>query len=157
MLSHAILCLSLGIGKGFLIKHLLLPKITKKSYGFILFGTINEDDAQLDACCCFSTPSIQNLSTFLVRVSCVSLTLGKLGHGVLFIPFIKRRPAYFSSHLRCCQKTAHITQRSYSNFFEGLHLDAWICHWQLTGDLFFVFGVYCLSFMFSVCAYRLLS
>jgi hypothetical protein len=71
-----------------------------------LFGTINEGDAQLDACCCFSTPSVHkhNLSTFLVRVSCVPLTLGKLGHGVLFIPFIERRPAYFSSHLRCRQK-----------------------------------------------------
>jgi hypothetical protein len=78
------------------------------SYGFIFCGTINEGDAQLDPSCCFSTPSIHNLSTFLVRVSCVSLTLGKLGHGVLFIPFIERRLAYFSSHLRCHQKAAHI-------------------------------------------------
>jgi hypothetical protein len=36
------------------------------------------------------------------------LTLGKLGHGVLFIPFIERRPAYFFSHLRCRQKATHI-------------------------------------------------
>jgi hypothetical protein len=64
-----------------------------------LFGTINESNAQLDTCCCFSTPSTHkhNLSTFLVRVSCVLLTLGKLGHGVLFIPFIERRPAFFSA------------------------------------------------------------
>jgi hypothetical protein len=60
-----------------------------------LFGTINEGNAQLDACCCFSTPSIHNLSTFLVRVSCVSLTLGKLGHGVLFIPFIEKNQHMF--------------------------------------------------------------
>ncbi len=52
-----------------------------------------------------------------MSVSCVSLTLGKLGHGVLFIPFIERRPAYFSSHLRCRQKTTHIKWRSCSNFF----------------------------------------
>ncbi len=39
-------------------------KIAKKSNGFILFGTANEGNAQLDACCCFSTPSIHNLSTF---------------------------------------------------------------------------------------------
>jgi hypothetical protein len=69
-----------------------------------LFGTMNEGIIQLDTCCCISTPSIHNLSTSLVKVSCVSLTLGKLGHGVLFIPFIDRRPAYFSSHLRCRQK-----------------------------------------------------
>jgi hypothetical protein len=61
---------------------------------FMLFGTIYEGDAHLDACCCFSTPSIHNLSTFLfMRVSCEFLALGKLGHGVLFIPFIERRPA----------------------------------------------------------------
>jgi hypothetical protein len=36
------------------------------------------------------------------------LTLGKLGHGVLLIPFIEKRPAYFSSHLRCRKKATHI-------------------------------------------------
>ncbi len=71
-------------------------------------------------------------------VSCVSLTLGKLGHSVLFIPFIERRPAYFSSHLRWHQIVTHIKWRSCSNFFGGLHLDACNCAWQLTGDLLFV-------------------
>jgi hypothetical protein len=33
------------------------PKIAKKAHGLILFGTMNDDDAPLDACCCFSTPS----------------------------------------------------------------------------------------------------
>ena len=84
------------------------PKIAKKSYGFILSGNRNEGNTQLDACCHISTPSIHNLSTLLVRVSCVSLTLEKLDHAVLFIPFIERRPAYFSSHLRCRQKATHI-------------------------------------------------
>jgi hypothetical protein len=36
------------------------------------------------------------------------MTLGKLGHGVLFIPFIERRPAYISSHPSCRQKATHI-------------------------------------------------
>ncbi len=73
-----------------------------------------------------------------MKLSCVSLTLGKLGHGVLFIPFIERRPVYFSSHLRCnSQKITHIKWRSCSNFFDGLHLDACSCLWQLTGDLLF--------------------
>ncbi len=69
-------------------------------------------------------------------VSCVSLTLEKLGNGVLFIPFIERRPAYFSSHLWCRWRTTHIIWRSRSNFFDGLHLDACNCVWQLSGDLF---------------------
>ncbi len=112
------------------------PKIAKKSYSFYFYLVLYEDDAQLDPCCCFYTTSIHNLS-ILVRVSCVLLTLGKLDHGVLFIPFIERRPAYFSSHLRCCQKATHIKWRSCSNFFDGLHLDACNCLWQLTGDLFF--------------------
>jgi hypothetical protein len=51
-----------------------------------LFGTLNDDDALLDACCCFCTPSLHNLST-LMRVSCVFSALGKLGHGV-FILFL---------------------------------------------------------------------
>ncbi len=82
------------------------------------------------------TPSIHNLSSFLVRVSCVSLTLGKLGNGVLFIAFIERRPAYFSSHLRCHQKETHFKQRSCSNFFNGLHLDACNCVWHRLGICF---------------------
>ncbi len=59
-----------------------------------------------------------------MRISCVSLTLGKLSHGVLFLPFIERRPAHFSSHLRWRQKANHIKWRSCSNFFDGLYLDA---------------------------------
>ncbi len=39
-------------------------KIAKKSHGFILFDTIDEGNAQGDACCYFSNPSIHNLSTF---------------------------------------------------------------------------------------------
>ncbi len=73
--------------------------------------------------------------------SCVSLTLGRLGHSVLFTPFIERRPAYFSSHLRCRQKATHILWRSCSNFFGGLHLDACNCVWQLTGDLLYVLSI----------------
>ncbi len=106
-----------------------------------MFGTSDEGNAQVDACCCFSTPSIHNLSTFWVRVSCVSLTLGKLGHGVLFMPFIEKRLAYFSSHLRCRQKATHIKWRSCSNFFNGLHLDACNCVCQLTGDVLFVLSI----------------
>ncbi len=64
------------------------------------------------------------------------LTLGKLGDGVLLKPFIERRLAYFSSHLRCQLKATHIKWRSCSNFFDGLHLDACNCVWQLTGDCF---------------------
>jgi hypothetical protein len=30
------------------------PKIAKKAYGLIIFGTIKDGDASLDACCCFS-------------------------------------------------------------------------------------------------------
>ncbi len=149
--------LSFGNSKGSYLTSCYFLKIAKKSYGFILFGTINEGNAQLDACCRFSTPTIHNLSTVLVRVFCVSLTLGKLGHGVLFILFIERRLAYFSIHLRCRQKASHIKWRSRSNFFDGLHLDACKCLWQLTGDLPFVFGVWHPSCMFSVCAYWLLS
>jgi hypothetical protein len=73
--------------------------------------------------------------------SCVSLTLGKLGRGVFLLPFIERRPAYFSSHLRCRQKATHIKWRSCSNFFDGLHLDACNCVWQLTGDCFLVLNI----------------
>ncbi len=73
--------------------------------------------------------------------SCVFLTLGRLGHGVLFTPFIERRPAYFSSHLRCRQKTTHIKWRSCSNFCDGLHLDACNCVWQLNEDMLFVLSI----------------
>ncbi len=62
----------------------------------------------------------------------------KLSHGMLFISFIERRSAYFSSHLRCCQKATHIKWRSCSNFFDSLHLDACNCLWQLTVDLLFL-------------------
>ncbi len=72
---------------------------------------------------------------------CVSLTLGKLSHGVLLIPFIGRRLAYFSSHLRCHQKATHIKWRSCSNFFDCLHFDACNCVWHLTGDLQFVLSI----------------
>ncbi len=106
-----------------------------------MFGTIHEGNAQVDAFCCFSTPSIHNFSTFKVMNSCVSLTLGKLGHGLLFIPFIERRLAYFSSHLRCRQKATHTKQRSCSNFFDSLHLDACNCVWQWTWDLLFVLSI----------------
>jgi hypothetical protein len=91
------------------------PKIAKKHTVWFLFGTINEGNAELNACCCFSTPPIHNLSPFFVRVSCVSLTLEKLGHGVLFITFLERRRAYFSSHLRCRRKVTHIKWISCSN------------------------------------------
>jgi hypothetical protein len=57
-------------------------KNAKKHTALFLFGTINEGEAHLNACCRFSTYSIHNLSTFLVKGSCVSLTLGKLDHGV---------------------------------------------------------------------------
>ncbi len=60
---------------------------------------------------------------------------GKDCHGVLLIPFNERRPAYFSSHLRWRHKATHIKWRSCSNFFDGLHLDAYNCLCQLTGDL----------------------
>ncbi len=73
--------------------------------------------------------------------SCVSLTLGKLGHGVLLIPFIEMRPAYFSSHLSCRQKATHIKWRSCSNVFDSLHLDACNCVWQLTWDMLFCASV----------------
>jgi hypothetical protein len=36
--------------------------------------------------------------------SYVSLTLGKLGRGVFLIPFIERRPAFFTSHLRSVKR-----------------------------------------------------
>ncbi len=73
--------------------------------------------------------------------SCVFSTLGRLGHGVIFTPFIERRPAYFSSHLRCHQKATHIKWRSCTNFYDSLHLDACNCVWQLTGDLLFCASV----------------
>jgi hypothetical protein len=99
-----------------------------------------ESEKVLFACCHSSIPSIHkhNLSTFLVRVSCVFLTLEKLCHGVLFLPFIQWSPAYFSSRLSCCRKATHIKWRSCSNFFDSLHLDACNCTWQSTGDLFFL-------------------
>ncbi len=56
-------------------------------------------------------------------------------------PFIERRPAYFTSHLRCSQRATHIKWRSCSNFYEGMHLDACNCVWQLTGDLLFVLSI----------------
>jgi hypothetical protein len=43
-------------------------KIAKHTVLF-LFGTLNDDNAILDACCCISTTSSHNLST-LMRVSC---------------------------------------------------------------------------------------
>jgi hypothetical protein len=64
-------------------------KIAKNHTVLILFGTINEGDAYLDACCCFNTPSIHNLAISLMRVFCVFLTLGKLSRGVAFFLYLK--------------------------------------------------------------------
>ncbi len=66
---------------------------------------------------------------------------GKAWPWCVFDFFIERRPAYFSSHLRCRQKATHIKWRSCSNFVDGLHLDACNCVWQLTGDLLFVLSI----------------
>ncbi len=94
LLTHALSCLFLGIGKGFLTNLLITQKLLKKHSVLFLFGTLNDGNAPLDACCCFSIPSLHNLSTSLMRVSCAFLALGKLGHGVvLFIPLLERRPA----------------------------------------------------------------
>jgi hypothetical protein len=41
------------------------PKIAKKHTVLFLFSTLNDGNAFVDACCCFSTPSIYNLSIFL--------------------------------------------------------------------------------------------
>ncbi len=78
-----------GIGKGLLTNSYYFPKIAKKAYSFILFGTISDGHAHLDTCCCFSTPSQYNLLTSLMRVSCVFLALGKLGHGEVFSFYLK--------------------------------------------------------------------
>ncbi len=62
-----------------------------------------------DAGCLSNTPSLHNLSTSFMMVSCGFLALGKLGHGrVILPPLIGMRPAWSSSHLRCCQKATHI-------------------------------------------------
>ena len=52
-----------------------------------------------------------------------------------------KETSYFSSHLRCRQKATHIKWSSCSNIFDGLHLDACNCVWQLTGDCFFVLNI----------------
>jgi hypothetical protein len=66
------------------------------------FGIINEGLAHSDAGCRSNTPSFTSLSTSLTRVFYVSLVLGKLSRDMeIHPPLVERRPALFSSHLRC--------------------------------------------------------
>ncbi len=53
-------------------------KLLRSYTQFCLFGTMDEDNAQVDACCCFSTPSIHSLSTLLGDESlCIIFNTGK--------------------------------------------------------------------------------
>jgi hypothetical protein len=102
--------LSFGIEKGFLT-YLLLnsQKLQRKRMVLCFFGIINKGEAHSDADCLSNTPSLHNLSTSLMMVSFVFLVLGKLGRDTgTHPPLVERRPALFSSHLRCHQRANHI-------------------------------------------------
>jgi hypothetical protein len=68
-------------------------KIAKKHTVLFLFGALNDGNPPLDACCCLSTSSSYNLSTSLMRVSCVFLALGSSAMVRYSLPLLKRRPA----------------------------------------------------------------
>jgi hypothetical protein len=61
---------------------------------------------------------------------------GKARPWCVFDSFIERRPAYFSSHLRCIKRQLILNEEA--AVIDGLHLDACNGVWQLTGDLLFV-------------------
>ncbi len=89
-----------------------------------------------EACCCISTPSLRNLSTwwgYLMHF----FTLGKLGYSEVFSSFVERRPAYFFQSSKVPSKGDSLMSCC-SNFFDDWHWDACICFWQLTGDLLFM-------------------
>ncbi len=68
----------------------------------------------------------------------VSLVPGKLsGDTKTHPPLVERRPALFSSHLRCHQRATHISWEAAVSSSVGRHLGAWNCLWQLTGDLLY--------------------
>ncbi len=82
-----------GIEKGFLINLLLIsPKLLRTRTVLFFFGIMNKELAHSDAGCHSNTPSLISLSISLIRVSCVSLVLGKLGHDTeMHPPLIERR------------------------------------------------------------------
>ncbi len=63
LFTHALPCLFLGIGEGFLTNLCYFPKIAKKHTVLFLCSTLNDSNTHLVTCCCFSTPSFHNLST----------------------------------------------------------------------------------------------
>ncbi len=101
-----------------------------------LISTLNDSSAYLDACCRSTVPPVNVTSQLDEGILCVSST-GKawLWWGVLFLDERKlaqffqpsKVPSRGDSLMSCC-----------SNFFDDRHWDAFICLWQLTGDLLFM-------------------
>jgi hypothetical protein len=84
------------------------PKIAKKLHKVLFVWYIDEGNAQIDACCQLQYPQYrQPLYLLGDEILCI-FDPGKAHRGVFLIPFIERRPAYFSSHLRCRQKATYI-------------------------------------------------
>ncbi len=139
--------LKFGIGKGFLINLLSTSRISLRKCTFsFFFGTMKDGNAHSEQCCRSSTPSLNCLSTSLMRTSlCIFGTgkaMGNLGHDmVMHLLSIERRPAQFSSHLMCRQRAARILRGAAVTFSDGRHLDACNCSSQLTQDLFCIFGI----------------
>ncbi len=89
-----------------------------------------------DACCCISTPSLRNLSTwwgYLMRF----FALEKLGYSEVFSSFVERGPAQFFQPSKVPSKGDSLMSCC-SNFFDDQHWDACICFWQSNGDLLFM-------------------
>jgi hypothetical protein len=57
-----------------------------------LISTLNDSDAYLDTCCCFTVPPDYRTSQLDEGILCV-LALGKLSYGEVFSFFDERRPA----------------------------------------------------------------
>ncbi len=97
-----------GIEKGFLIN--LLLKLLGKHTVLFFFGFVNKGEAHSDAGCLSNTPSLTNLSTSLIRVSLCIFGTGKARSDTeIHPPLVEKRPALFSSHLRCHQRATHIS------------------------------------------------
>ncbi len=125
--THALLCLFLGVGEEFLTNLCYFPKIAKKHTVLFLFGTLNNSNTHLDTCCCFSTPSFHNLSTWWGYLVCVYTGKAWLWWGILFLCW-KETGFIFQSSKVPSRRDSNL-MRGCGNFFENWHLDVCNRNW----------------------------
>ncbi len=101
----------------------------------------------LDACCRFSTPSLQNPST-MMRISCVFLALGKLNPGLVILFLCWKETGIVFQSPKVPSKSNWSLMRSCSNFFEDWRLDAPNCFFDNWLEICFF-----LSLVSSICAH----